>query len=291
MSTPGTLFRKALASESPLQIVGCIHAYAALLAEQAEFRAIYLSGSGVASSSYGLPDLGMTTLDNVLEDVRRITGACSLPLLVDIDTGWGGELMIERTIREMIRAGAAAVHLEDQVSLKRCGHRPDKTVVSTEEMVSRIQAAVAGKTDPNFVIMARTDALASEGVAATIERCIHYKKAGADMLFLEALTDLDQYKAFKNAVDLPILANMTEFGKTQLYTTTELASSGVDMVLYPLSANRAMNHAAKQVFESIRSRGTQKDVVPLMETREELYETLHYHSYEERINQELAKTT
>ena len=284
MHSPGRRFRDAVSAECPLQIVGVINAYAAIMAERVGFRAIYLSGSGVASASYGLPDLGMTTLNDVLEDVRRITNATELPLLVDADTGWGNAFMIAKTVRQMIRAGAAAAHIEDQVSAKRCGHRPNKEVVSPDEMVDRIKAAVDAKTDPDFVLMARTDALAIEGLDAAIERACRYKDAGADMIFAEAVTELEQYRKFADAVCLPILANITEFGKTNLYTTEELRSSGVSLALYPLSAFRAMNAAALRVFQALRDEGTQKRVVDMMQTRDELYEFLNYHEYERKID-------
>ena len=282
--SPGRRFRDALSVECPLQIVGVINAYAAIMAERVGFRAIYLSGSGVASASYGLPDLGMTTLNDVLEDVRRITNATELPLLVDADTGWGNAFMIAKTVRQMIRAGAAAAHIEDQVSAKRCGHRPNKEVVSPDEMVDRIKAAVDAKTDPDFVLMARTDALAIEGLDAAIERACRYKDAGADMIFAEAVTELEQYRKFADAVCVPILANITEFGKTNLYTTEELRGAGVSLALYPLSAFRAMNAAALRVFQALRDEGTQKRVVDMMQTRDELYEFLNYHEYERKID-------
>ena len=283
--SPGRRFRDAVSEECPLQVVGVINAYAAIMAERVGFRAIYLSGSGVASASYGLPDLGMTTLDEVLEDVRRITNATELPLLVDADTGWGNAFMIAKTVRQMIRAGAAAAHIEDQVSAKRCGHRPNKEVVSPDEMVDRIKAAVDAKTDPDFVLMARTDALAIEGLDAAIERACRYRDAGADMIFAEAVTELEQYQKFADAAGVPILANITEFGKTNLYTTEELGSVGVSLTLYPLSAFRAMNAAALGVFRALRDEGTQKSVVDMMQTREELYEILNYHEYERKIDE------
>ena len=282
--SPGRRFRDALSVECPLQIVGVINAYAAIMAERVGFRAIYLSGSGVASASYGLPDLGMTTLNEVLEDVRRITNATELPLLVDVDTGWGNAFMIAKTVRQMIRAGAAAAHIEDQVSAKRCGHLPNKEVVNPDEMVDRIKAAVDAKTDPDFVLMARTDALAIEGLDATIERVCRYKDAGADMIFAEAIIELEQYRKFADAVGIPILANITEFGKTNLYTTEELRSAGVSLALYPLSAFRAMNAAALHVFQALRDEGTQKRLVDMMQTREESYEILNYHEYEQKID-------
>src|SRR4051812_1872173 len=265
-ATPGLRFRSALPAERPLQIVGAINAYAAMQAERAGFRAIYLSGAGVANASYGLPDLGVTSLNDVLEDVRRITAATSLPLLVDIDTGWGSAFGIQRTIREMTKAGAAAVHIEDQIAAKRCGHRPGKELVSREEMCDRVKAAVDAKTDKNFVVMARTDAAANEGLAAAIDRAYAYHEAGADMIFAEALTTLEEYQKFCSAVCVPVLANITEFGKTPLFTTKELASVGVSMALYPLSAFRAQSAAALEVFRAIRENGTQKDVLDKMQT-------------------------
>lgn len=284
---PGAAFRSAVADAKPLQIVGVINAYCGLLAKRAGHRAIYLSGAGVANASFGLPDLGMTSLDNVLEDVRRIVAACDLPLLVDIDTGWGSALGISRTIRQMERAGVAAVHIEDQVAEKRCGHRPNKTIVPTEEMVDRIKAAVDGRDDPDFVIMARTDAAASEDLPGAIERGRAYAAAGADMLFAEALVSLDEFRAFCAAVSVPVLANMTEFGKTPLYSRDELAGAGVAMVLYPLSAFRAMSRAAAEVYTAIAREGDQRSVVPLMQTRDELYDVLDYHEYERRIDRML----
>jgi methylisocitrate lyase len=273
-----------VASEKPLQIVGTVNAYAALLAREAGHEAIYLSGAGVANASYGLPDLGMTSLDNVLEDVRRIVSACDLPLLVDIDTGWGGALNIARTIREMESAGVAAVHMEDQEAQKRCGHRPNKAVVSTAEMVDRIKAAVDGRRNAEFVIMARTDAAAKEGVEKAIDRSIAYVSAGADMIFAEALTTLDEYKLFCSRVKVPVLANITEFGKTPLFTKEQLASAGVAMVLYPLSAFRAMSNAALAVYRAIHDEGTQQNVIASMQTREELYGVLGYHAYEQLLD-------
>jgi methylisocitrate lyase len=284
LASPGLRLRKALLREQPLQIVGTINAYVAMLAEKAGFRALYLSGAGVANSSYGLPDLGMTTLDNVLEDVRRITGATSLPLLADADTGFGPAFMIARSVREFIRAGAAGIHIEDQVSAKRCGHRPGKAIVSQAEMVDRIKAAVDAKSDPGFVIMARTDALAVEGLDAALERAEAYRAAGADMLFPEALTELEQYRAFRQRVDIPILANMTEFGKTPLFDLSELAKTGVDMVLYPLTLNRIMNQAAVKALLTLRQDGHQMGLVARMQTREELYSVLGYHAYEAKLD-------
>jgi len=282
--SPGGRFRAALDAEQPLQVVGTINAYAAMLAERTGFRAIYLSGAGVANASYGLPDLGITTLNDVLEDVRRITSATDLPLLVDIDTGWGGAFMVARSIRQMIQAGAAAVHIEDQMQAKRCGHRPNKALVSPTEMADRIKAAVDARSDPAFVIMARTDAAASEGIDAAIERAQLYVAAGADMIFAEALTELAQYRQFAEAVDAPILANITEFGKTPLYTTEQLASAGVRLVLYPLSAFRAMSAAALNVYRTLRHEGTQQNVVDRMQTRKELYEVLNYYAYEQKLD-------
>jgi methylisocitrate lyase len=287
--TPGARFRAALAAEKPLQVVGAINAYAARLAQATGFRAIYLSGGGVAANSLGIPDLGISTMEDVLTDVRRITDACPLPLLVDIDTGWGGAFNIARTIRQMIKAGAAAVHIEDQVSAKRCGHRPGKELVPTGEMVDRIKAAVDARTDPQFVLMARTDALASEGLARAIERAQAYVAAGADMIFAEAVTELAQYTAFRKAVGVPILANITEFGKTPLFTREELAAAGVDIILYCCAAYRAMNAAALKVYEAIRTEGTQKSVLPLMQTRDELYKFLGYHAYEQKLDELFAK--
>jgi methylisocitrate lyase len=287
--TPGARFRAALAAEKPLQVVGAINAYAARLAHATGFRAIYLSGGGVAANSLGIPDLGISTMEDVLTDVRRITSACPLPLLVDIDTGWGGAFNIARTIRQMIKAGAAAVHIEDQVSAKRCGHRPGKELVPAEEMADRIKAAVDARTDREFVIMARTDALASEGLVRAIERAQAYVAAGADMIFAEAVTELAQYTVFREAVGVPILANITEFGKTPLFTREELAAAGVDIILYCCAAYRAMNAAALKVYEAIRAEGTQKSVLPLMQTRDELYKYLDYHAYEQKLDELFAK--
>lgn len=281
----GARLRKALAEERPLQLVGTINSYVAMLAERAGFKALYLSGAGVANSSYGLPDLGLTTLDNVLEDVRRITGATSLPLLADADTGFGPAHMIARSVREFIKAGAAGIHIEDQVAAKRCGHRPGKAIVPLSEMVDRIKAAVDAKTDPDFVIMARTDALAVEGLESALERAEACREAGADMLFPEALTDLDQYRAFRKRVDIPILANMTEFGKTALFTKKELAKAGVDVILYPLTINRVMNRAAVEALAALRAEGHQRSLVERMQTREELYEVLGYHAYEKKLDE------
>lgn len=283
--TPGARLRAALEAEKPLQVVGVINPYAAVMAERVGFRALYLSGSGVATASYGIPDLGLTSLADVLEDVRRITAVTSLPLLVDADTGWGAAFGIARTVREMIRAGAAGLHLEDQVAEKRCGHRPGKELVTAEEMEDRIRSAVDAKTDPDFVIMARTDALAGEGLEKALERAMRYEKAGADMLFAEALTELDQYRAFTRKLGIPVLANMTEFGKTRLFTREELGAEGVRLILYPLSAFRAMNAAALGVYEAIRQEGTQASVVATMQTRDELYDFLNYHDYEKKLDE------
>ena len=284
MTTPGQRFHAALTEEKPLQVMGTINAYAALMAERVGYKSLYLSGAGVANASHGLPDLGITSLADVAEDARRITDATEVPLLVDIDVGWGGAFNIARTIREMIRSGVAAVHMEDQVAQKRCGHRPNKEIVSTEEMCDRIKAAVDARSDENFTVMARTDALASEGLDAAIGRAVSYVEAGADMIFAEAMTDLAHYQKFKDAVKVPLLANITEFGKTPLYSKDELAGVGVDMVLYPLSAFRAMNKAALGVYEAIRRDGHQKNVVDAMQTREELYEMLNYHDYEQKLD-------
>jgi methylisocitrate lyase len=281
-------FWQALDNERPLQVVGTINAYTALLAKRAGFRAIYLSGAGVANASFGLPDLAMTTLSDVCEDIRRITYACDLPLLVDADTGWGSAFMIGRTVREMTRAGAAACHLEDQVAVKRCGHQPGKALVETAEMVDRIKAAVDGRTDDRFVIMARTDAHAVEGQQAALDRAAAYVEDGADMIFAEALTTLDEYRQFTKAINVPVLANLTEFGKTPLFTTEELASVGVRLALYPLSAYRAMAAAAEIVYSTLRNDGTQRAVVDTMQTRAELYEVLGYHEYEAKLDELFA---
>lgn len=288
--SPGARFRQALAAEQPLQIAGTINAYCALLARDAGFQAIYLSGAGVANASYGLPDLGITSLDNVLEDARRVTAAVDLPLLADIDTGWGGAFSIGRAIRELTRAGVAAVHIEDQVQAKRCGHRPGKAIVSTQEMVDRIKAAVDARPDPQFCIMARTDALANEGLERALERAHAYKQAGADLLFPEALTELEHYRAFQS-VGIPLLANITEFGVTPLFTVEELRSAGVAMVLYPLSAFRAMSAAAQLVYKTVREQGTQRDLLDHMQTRQDLYRTLNYLSYERKLDELFAKDT
>jgi len=280
----GSHFRAAVAAEKPLQIVGTINAFTALLAAEAGHKAIYLSGAGVANASFGLPDLAMTTLNDVCEDIRRITAATDLPLLVDADTGWGSAFMIGRTIAEMTRAGAAACHLEDQVAAKRCGHRPGKALVETGEMCDRLKAAVDGRTDEGFVVMARTDAHAVEGQQAAIDRAAAYVEAGADMIFAEALTTLDEYRQFTAAVKAPVLANLTEFGKTPLFTTGELADCGVAMALYPLSAFRAMSKAALNVYAAIRNDGTQQAVVESMQTRAELYDVLDYQAYEDKLD-------
>jgi len=285
----GARLRAALEIERPLQIVGATNAYAALLAERAGFRAVYLSGAGVANASFGLPDLGITSLHDVCEDVRRITGACPLPLLVDADTGFGSAFNIARTTRELIRAGAAGMHLEDQVSAKRCGHRPGKALVHAGEMVDRIHAAVDARNDLSFIIMARTDAHAVEGQAAALERAADYVAAGADMIFAEALKTLDEYRQFTSALPVPVLANLTEFGQTPLYAATELAAAGVRLVLYPLSAFRAAARAQLRVYEAIRAEGTQRGVLDLMQTRAELYDVLGYHEYEKKLDELFGK--
>ncbi|MDH5622453.1 MAG: methylisocitrate lyase [Gammaproteobacteria bacterium] len=280
----GARFRAALQAEKPLQIAGTINAYTALLAARAGFKAIYLSGAGVANASFGLPDLAMTTLNDVCEDIRRITSATDLPLLVDADTGWGGAFMIGRTIREMSRAGAAACHLEDQVAEKRCGHRPGKALVAADEMCDRLKAAVDGRIDDQFVIMARTDAHAVEGQQAAIDRAAAYVEAGADAIFAEALTTLEEYREFTDVIKVPVLANLTEFGKTPLFTTDELAKVGVAMTLYPLSAFRAMSAAAQKVYQAIKQDGTQQATVGDMQTRMELYDVLGYQAYEDKLD-------
>lgn len=285
----GARFWQALQDERPLQVVGAINAYAALLAEKAGFKAIYLSGAGVANASFGLPDLAMTTLSDVCEDIRRISYATELPLLVDADTGWGGAFMIGRTVREMIRAGAAACHIEDQVGVKRCGHRPGKALVPATEMVDRIKAAVDGRTDEKFTIMARTDAHAVEGQQAALDRAAAYVEAGADMVFAEALTTLEEYQQFTAVIKVPVLANLTEFGKTPLFTTEELAGVGVRLALYPLSAYRAMAKAAEDVYRTLRQDGSQQAVLDKMQTRMELYDVLGYHEYEEKLDQLFAE--
>lgn len=285
----GVKFRQALKAEQPLQVAGTINAYTALLAEKAGFKAIYLSGAGVANASFGMPDLAMTTLVDVCEDIRRISYATEVPLLVDADTGWGGAFMIGRTVREMTRAGAAGCHIEDQVGVKRCGHRPGKALVDTAEMVDRVKAAVDGRTDDGFIIMARTDAHAVEGQQAALDRSAAYVEAGADIIFAEALTTLDEYRQFTSAIDVPVLANLTEFGQTPMFTTTELAEVGVGLVLYPLSAFRAMSKAAENVYRALREDGTQQNVLETMQTRMELYDVLGYHEYEERLDQLFAE--
>ncbi|HEY4367384.1 MAG TPA: methylisocitrate lyase [Steroidobacteraceae bacterium] len=284
-SAAGARLRAAVEAERPLQVVGTINAYSALLAERAGFRALYLSGAGVANASFGLPDLGITNLNDVCEDVRRICGATDLPLLVDADTGWGGAFNVARTTAEMIRSGAAGMHLEDQVQSKRCGHRPGKALVSAAEMSDRIKAAVDGRNDDSFVIMARTDAHAVEGQTAAIERAAQYVEAGADMIFAEALATLDEYRQFTSVVGVPVLANITEFGKTPLFSVAELATAGIGLVLYPLSAFRAMSNAAIAVYETIRRDGSQKAAVDRMQTRAELYDVLGYHEYEKKLDE------
>jgi methylisocitrate lyase len=288
-TSAGARFRVALAQERPMQVVGAINAYSALLAERAGFRAIYLSGAGVANASFGLPDLGITSLNDVCEDVRRITSATDLPLLVDADTGWGAAFNISRTVADLIRSGAAGCHLEDQVQAKRCGHRPGKALVSAAEMVDRLKAAVDGRTDPQFVLMARTDAHAVEGQQAAIDRALAYVEAGADMIFAEALTTLAEYRQFTSAVKVPVLANITEFGKTPLFTVQELAGAGAQLVLYPLSAFRAMSRAAEMVYGALRREGTQQGVLDRMQTRVELYDVLGYHDYEQKLDALFAR--
>lgn len=287
----GLKFREALKENSPLIIPGAINAYSAILAEKSGHQALYLSGGGVAAASYGIPDLGITSLEDVLIDVKRITNASSLPLLVDIDTGWGGAFNISRTIKEMIQAGAAAVHIEDQVSQKRCGHRPNKSLVSSTEMEDRIKAAVDGRTDEAFFIMARTDSFANEGMSGAIERAQSYIENGADGIFLEAVSSLDDYKTLKESISAPVLANITEFGKTPLFTKDELSSVGVDMMLFPLSAFRAMSQIAEKVYISLAKDGTQDSLLDIMQTREELYERLNYHEYENKLDELFSKNT
>jgi len=289
LASPGARFRQAIKDHSPLQVVGTVNAYCAMMAEQTGHHAIYLSGGGVANASYGLPDLGMTDLNDVLEDVRRITAASTLPLLVDIDTGFGGAFNIARTIQQMEKAGAAAVHIEDQVQQKRCGHRPNKAIVSQAEMVDRIKACVDARYDDNFVIMARTDALAVEGMDSAIERAVACVEAGADMIFPEAMLTLEQYREFVDAVKVPVLANITEFGATPLFSREELASAGVDIVLYPLSAFRAMNQAALNVYQHLLNDGHQRNVVDTMQTRMDLYDFLNYHDYEQKLDALFSK--
>jgi methylisocitrate lyase len=289
IDSAGTKFRTAVREEEPLQVAGAINAYTARMAQATGFRALYLSGGGVAANSLGIPDLGISTMEDVLTDVRRITDVTSLPLLVDIDTGWGGAFNIARTIRSMIKAGAGAVHMEDQVGAKRCGHRPGKELVSADEMVDRIKAAVDARADESFVLMARTDALANEGLASAIARAQAYVAAGADMIFAEAVTELGMFTEFRKAVGVPILANITEFGQTPLWTREQLAGAGVDIILYCCAAYRAMNAAALQVYEAIRKEGTQKSVVPQMQTRADLYKYLDYHAYEKKLDDLFAK--
>ncbi len=288
-NSPGARFRAAVRAEKPLQVVGAINAYSARLAERSGFKALYVSGGGVAAGSLGVPDLGITTMEDVLTDVRRITDITDLPVLVDIDTGWGSAFNIARAIRSMIKHGAAAVHIEDQVQAKRCGHRPGKAIVSKEELVDRVKAAVDAKTDPDFVIMARTDALAVEGLDAAIDRARACAEAGADMIFPEAITDLSQYRKFAQAVKVPILANITEFGSTPLYTVEELRSADVSLILYPLSAFRAMSKAALSVYDTIRKEESQKNVIGLMQTRAELYDYLDYHAFEQKLDAIFSK--
>lgn len=288
-TSAGNRFRKALQQEKPLQIAGTINAYTALLAERASFKAIYLSGSGVASASYGMPDLGITNLRDVLDDVYRITNVSTLPLIVDIDTGWGNALNIARTIKSMSKAGAAGVHIEDQEQAKRCGHRPGKVIVSTAEMCDRLKAAVDARIDPSFVIMARTDALANEGLERAIERACKYVEAGAEIIFFEGVKELSEYKALSEVCNVPVLANITEFGLTPLWTRDELAKAGVSLILYPLSAFRAMNAAALKVYQTIREQGSQEPMLKQMQTREELYDILDYHIYEKNLDKLLAE--
>jgi methylisocitrate lyase len=290
-ASAGARFWSALEAERPLQVAGAINAYAALLAERAGFKALYLSGAGVANASFGLPDLGMTSLNDVCEDIRRITGASELPLLVDADTGWGTAFNISRTCAEMTRAGAAGLHIEDQVAAKRCGHRPGKELVDAAEMCDRIKSAVDGRPDPKFVIMARTDAHAVEGQQAAVDRALKYVEAGADMIFAEALATLDEYKQFTKSVKVPVLANITEFGKTPLFTTKELGDAGVRLALYPLSAFRAMSKAAERVYAELRAQGTQKGVLDSMQTRAELYDVLGYLDYEKKLDQLFKQET
>ena len=285
----GKKLRQALVEESPLQVVGTINAYSAMMAEKVGYRAIYLSGAGVANGSFGLPDLGMTSLNDVLEDVKRISGACNVPLLVDIDTGWGGAFNIARTIKDMTRSGAAGAHIEDQVAQKRCGHRPNKEIVSCEEMEDRIKAAVDAKLDEDFLLMARTDALAVSGLQEVIDRAGRFQEAGADAIFAEAMTELSMYEKVVQSVDVPVLANITEFGSTPLYTLEELGSVGVAMALYPLSAFRAMNQAALNVYSTLRSQGTQASLIDKMQSRNDLYEFLGYHEYENKLDTLFSK--
>jgi len=289
--SPGKIFRDLVKTEKPLQCVGAINAYHARLAQASGFKSLYISGGGVAAGSCGIPDLGITTMEDVLTDLRRITDVTTLPVLVDIDTGWGGAFNIARCVKAMTKMGAAAVHMEDQVQQKRCGHRPNKAIVSLHEMVDRIKAAVDAKTDPDFVIMARTDALAVEGLQSAIDRACACAEAGADMIFPEAITELAMYKQFKEAVKIPILANITEFGSTPLFTTEQLASANVDIALYPLSAFRAANAAALNVYQKLIAEGTQANVVDTMQTRADLYEYLDYHSYEQKLDSLFSEET
>ncbi len=290
MTSAGKKLRQAMAEEKPLQVVGTINAYTAIMAESVGYKAIYLSGAGVANASYGLPDLGMTSLNDVITDVTRITSASGVPLLVDVDTGWGGAFNIARTVKEMIKAGAAGMHIEDQVAQKRCGHRPNKEIVSREEMVDRIKASVDAKTDADFLVMARTDALAVVGIEEVLERAKLCEEAGADAIFAEAMTDLDMYRRVTDLVNIPVLANITEFGSTPCYTIEELGSVDVAMALYPLSAFRAMNQAALNVYKTLRTEGSQASVIDTMQTRKELYEFLGYHEYEDKLDKLFAKS-
>ncbi len=285
LTSAGARLRAAVEAERPLQVVGTVNAYSALLAKRAGFRAIYISGAGVANASFGLPDLGMTSLNDVCEDVRRITSATDLPLLVDADTGWGGAFNIAKTCADLIKSGAGGMHLEDQVAAKRCGHRPGKALVAADEMVDRIKAAVDGRTDPAFVVMARTDAHAVEGQQAAVDRAAAYVEAGADMIFAEALKTLDEYRQFTSVIRVPVLANLTEFGQTPMFTVAELGSVGIRLVLYPLSAFRAMSQAALAVYSALRKDGTQKNVLNMMQTRAELYDVLGYHEYEQKLDE------
>jgi methylisocitrate lyase len=289
MSSSGKKFRKLVIESKPLQIVGTVNAYSAIMAEKVGHQSIYLSGGGVAASSLGVPDLGITTLEDVLEDAKRITQVTSLPLLVDADTGWGDEINIARCVREMINSDVAAIHIEDQVSLKRCGHRPNKAIVSTNEMLDRIKAAVDARTDSNFVIMARTDALAIEGMQSAIDKAAAFAEAGADMIFPEALNTIEQYQKFSDSLSVPILANITEFGQTPLFTKEELSEAGIDIILYPLSAFRAMSNAALNVYQHILQDGHQHNVLETMQTREELYDFLNYHQYEMELDELMNK--
>ena len=289
--TPGSRFRAAVKAETPLQIPGVINAYCALQAQLAGFQAIYLSGAGVANASFGMPDLGMTSMSDVVADIERVTSVCELPLLVDADTGWGHALSIGRTVKSFIKSGAAAMHIEDQQAAKRCGHRPGKAIVATQEMLDRIAAAVDARIDETFVVMARTDALATEGLEASIERCQKYVEAGADVIFAEAIKDPDEYRKFTGSLSVPVLANMTEFGVSPLMTVDELADVGVQLVLYPLSAFRAMSAAAQAVYDGIRNAGTQTELLDLMQTREELYSTLNYHAYEQQMDEILKRNS